>query len=196
LAFPTSYITQSCPLPSPLRQLEALLALSAALVFATAAADWPLYYNRYDGQRFSPLDQINAATSPICSACATSTSWRPGRSTPALVVGDVMYLTMPHTTVARNATTCSVLWRQVASVTGVAGVGNRGAAHLDGHLFRGMPDGSLAALSLPIGRPRRLIRTVSLPKAIRLSRFESCFLASATLIVSSRARLIGTSALS
>lgn len=111
-----------------------------------AAMNWPLYNNHYDGQRFAALDQINRANvAGLKRVCELAVGEEGTFETGPLLVGGMMYLTTPHNTMAVNATTCTVLWRRVAPAAGPAPHPNRGAAYLDGRLFRGMPDGSLAA---------------------------------------------------
>lgn len=157
--------------------------LAAALLFvcAAAAADWPMYNNGYDSQRYSPLDQIDTTNvgrlQRICDLTLGESS--PFQTGP-LVIGNVMVLTTSHTTVAMDATTCSVLWRNVAPVVlgavGATAPPNRGVAYLDGRLFRGMPDGSLAAFDaktgkilwqVPAGDPRKIEFITSAPIAWR-----------------------------
>src|SRR5689334_9112399 len=125
------------------RTVRIMLLLSAAvLVCASAAADWPMYNNGYDSQRYSPLDQINTANvSRLQRVCDLTLGENAAFQTGPLVVGNVMVLTTPHTTVAMDATTCAVLWRNVAPAvtpanhiaTMASGIlANRGAAYLDG----------------------------------------------------------------
>lgn len=65
----------------------------------------------------------------------------------------MLFVTTPHTTVAMNATNCSVIWRAVdqSKQKDVFPV-NRGVAYLDGRLFRGTPDGRLQAPDAKTGK--------------------------------------------
>lgn len=115
---------------------------------------WPEYNDGYNSQRFSPLQQINthnvADLKPVCKlSIGEQGSFESG----LVVVGDVLYVTTPHTTVAANATDCKVLWRDVyqpeeADVFPV----NRGVAYLDGRVFRGTADGHLLAMDVKTGK--------------------------------------------
>lgn len=161
-----------------------LMSSAAVLVCAAAAADWPTYNNGYDSQRYSPLDQINTANvGRLRRVCDLTLGENASFQTGPLVIGNVMYLTTPHTTVAMDAATCKVLWRNVAPAVApkskMAGqaaaiLANRGVAYLDGRLFRGMPDGSLAAFNaksgnilwqVPAGDPQKAEYITSAPIA-------------------------------
>ncbi len=70
-----------------------------------------------------------------------------------VVVGDRMFITTAHTTVAMNATNCFVYWRHVDKSNKNDPISvNRGAAYLDKRVFRGMPGARLAALDAETGK--------------------------------------------
>ncbi|MGB9428920.1 MAG: PQQ-binding-like beta-propeller repeat protein [Gammaproteobacteria bacterium] len=115
---------------------------------------WPAYNNDYASQRYSPLQQINtgnvASLKPLCEVrLGEEGSFESG----PIVVGDVLYVTTAHTTVAMNATDCKVLWRDIykPEESDVFPV-NRGVAYLDGRIFRGTADGRLLALDAKTGK--------------------------------------------
>lgn len=115
---------------------------------------WANYNGSYDGQRFSALDQITTANvaglRPICQVkLGEEGSFQSG----PLVLGDTLIVTTPHSTIALNATNCAVIWRNIDQSKGkdVFPV-NRGVAYLDGHVFRGTPDGRLIALDSKTGK--------------------------------------------
>ncbi|HKT32510.1 MAG TPA: PQQ-binding-like beta-propeller repeat protein [Gammaproteobacteria bacterium] len=115
---------------------------------------WPEYNDGYNSQRFSPLKQINtgnvADLKPLCEVkLGEEGTFESG----PIVVGDVLYVTTQHTTVAMNAADCKVLWRNIykPEETEIAPV-NRGAAYLDGRIFRGYSDGRLVALDAKTGK--------------------------------------------
>ncbi len=125
---------------------------------------WASYNGGYDSQRFSALNQITAANvaglRPLCEVkLGEEGSFQSG----PLVVGDTLIVTTPHSTIALNATNCAVVWRNIdrPRAKDVFPV-NRGAAYLDGRVFRGTPDGRLLALDSktgnvvwenPVGKP-------------------------------------------
>lgn len=123
---------------------------------ATAGANtaWPAYNNDPASQRYSPLAQITpqnvASLKPVCEVrMGEEGSFESG----PIVIGDTMFVTTPHTTVALDATNCTLIWRAVhqPKQTDVFPV-NRGAAYLDGRVFRGTPDGRLIAMDAKTGK--------------------------------------------
>jgi alcohol dehydrogenase (cytochrome c) len=116
--------------------------------------DWPGYNNQPDGQRFAALDQIDTTNvAKLKPVCELRLGEEGAFQTGPVVIGDTMYLTTAHTTVAMNAATCSVLWRQVdACNTNDPIPVNRGVAYMDGRLFRGMSGTRLASLDARTGK--------------------------------------------
>ena len=69
-----------------------------------------------------------------------------------LVIGDTLYVTSPHTTLALDAVTCKVRWRHVYQSTDPEiHPTNRGPAYANGRIFRGTGDGRLLALNARTG---------------------------------------------
>lgn len=69
-----------------------------------------------------------------------------------VVIGDTMFVTTAHTTVALNAGTCGLIWRHIDSARADDPFPvNRGVAYLDGRIYRGSPGGRLVALSSSTG---------------------------------------------
>jgi PQQ-dependent dehydrogenase (methanol/ethanol family) len=120
---------------------------------SVADAGWGTYNGGYNGQRYAPLRAIStsnvAGLRPICELkLGEEGALQAG----PLVVGDTMFVTTAHTTVALDATNCALRWRQV--VTPKAHdvfPTNRGVAHLGGRVYRGTPDGRLLALDAATG---------------------------------------------
>ena len=79
-------------------------------------AGWGGYNKAPDGQRFATLTQIDtrnvARLKPVCELKLGQEG--PFQTGP-VVVGDTMFLTTSHTTVAMNAATCAVRWEPWAS---------------------------------------------------------------------------------
>jgi alcohol dehydrogenase (cytochrome c) len=117
-------------------------------------AEWPAYNNTADGQRYSPLDQINTKNvSQLKRVCELQLGEEGPFQTGPVVVGDRMFLTTAHTTVALNATNCFVHWRHADTSNRNDPISvNRGVAYLDGRLFRGMPGARLAAFDAASGK--------------------------------------------
>ncbi|HEX3866095.1 MAG TPA: PQQ-binding-like beta-propeller repeat protein [Gemmatimonadaceae bacterium] len=139
-------------------------------------ASWPTYNGTLDGERFANVGQITpdnvAHLGPACQiALGENGTFQSG----PIVIGDTLFVTTPHSTAALDATTCDVLWRHIDTAKGpdVYAV-NRGAAYLDGRVFRGTPDGRLLALDsrtgntiwdVTVGDPRNGEFTSSAPIA-------------------------------
>lgn len=107
--------------PNRIRFLIGLFALalaagveSALAVPARGDTGWPEYNGGYNSQRFSPLKQINtgnvAGLKPVCEVkLGEEGAFESG----PIVVDDVLYVTTAHTTVAMDASDCTVLWRNI-----------------------------------------------------------------------------------
>jgi alcohol dehydrogenase (cytochrome c) len=117
---------------------------------------WPTYNNGLDGQRFSPLQEINAGNvDRLTEVCRV----RVDRATPfqagLVMIDGVLYGTTTHKTFAFDAITCALRWehdyepedKEVFPT-------NRGVAVKDGLVFRGTPDGRLLALEAATGKLR------------------------------------------
>ena len=139
--------------------LVAALALISGLCGVAAYAgeptdnEWRVYNNGYDGQRYAPLSQINTGNvkslTQICSLkIADAGAFQAG----PLVIGGIIYITAATTTVALDAKDCAERWRSDYTPEAPVSVPvNRGAAFLDGRLYRGTVDGRLLAIDADNG---------------------------------------------
>lgn len=140
------------------------------MVSASAApgaddGDWPSYNRTLTSERYSPLTQINPTNVKTLKVLCTYdtrqyTAFEPG----LIVVNGAMIGTTEHDIFSIDPTTCRENWRthedyQPASVLAV----NRGAAYLDGLLFRGTEDGRVLAYDFKTGK-RVWATTVANPK--------------------------------
>jgi alcohol dehydrogenase (cytochrome c) len=124
------------------------------------AAQWLGYNNTLDSQRFSPLKEITVKNvGDLKETCELVLGEAGAFQSGPLVVGDTMYMTTAHTTVALNAADCSVRWRDMhkSEQVDIFAV-NRGLAYHDGRLFRGTPDGHLLALAANTGEEISRVR--------------------------------------
>ena len=135
----------------PVTIAAALLAFPA--LSQTPGGEWPTYNYNYEGQRFSPLQQItpdNAARlGQVCKVTVDGpTSFHSG-----LIVDDgVIYVATSRQTLALDALTCDVHWQYTyAPENPDCGGGNRGVALHNGRVFRGTCDGRLIALDARTG---------------------------------------------
>ena len=119
----------------------------------SAGGEWPSYNKTLDGQRWSPLTQINTANAgelgEVCRyKVADSGSFQAG----PIVIDNVMYLTTATDTLAMDPTNCKVLWRHRHRRDRAAPFPvNRGVAYYAGRLFRGTDDGQVIALDARSG---------------------------------------------
>jgi alcohol dehydrogenase (cytochrome c) len=136
------------------RKPESVAPANSQRASSGQSVDWPGYNNQPDGQRFAALDQINTTNvAKLKTVCELRLGEEGAFQTGPVVIGDTMYLTTAHTTVAMNAATCSVLWRHVdACDTNDPIPVNRGVAYVDGRLFRGMSGTRLASLDAKTGK--------------------------------------------
>jgi len=118
-----------------------------------AGGEWPSYNKSLDGQRYSPLRQINAGNADrLAEVCRYQVAAGGSFQAGLIVVDDVMYATTATDTLALDPVRCEVLWRHrhrrdVAAPFPV----NRGVAHYAGRLFRGTDDGQVIALDARTG---------------------------------------------
>ena len=109
---------------------------------------WAMYNMGYDGVRSSPLADITAKNvASLRPVCRVKLGEEGTLQAGPVVVGETLFVTTAHSTVALNGTTCQPIWRFVDPPTKLdVNPVNRGVAYLDGRVFRGTPDGRLVAL--------------------------------------------------
>jgi alcohol dehydrogenase (cytochrome c) len=121
---------------------------------AGSDAEWLSYNKGYDGQRYSPLEQIDARNvQSLVQACALKIADAGAFQAGPLVIDGMMIVTTARSTVALDATNCTQRWRNdYTPEAPEAAAVNRGVAYLGGHLFRGTGDGRLLALDAATGK--------------------------------------------
>jgi alcohol dehydrogenase (cytochrome c) len=135
-----------------------VLAAGIAVAGVAAAAEqdvpWPSYNGTPQSDRFSRLTQITPQTAAdLREACETEVGDGGSFETGPIVVDGVLFLTSVHTVLAVDAANCSVRWRYVYTPDEEETTpGNRGAAYMDGRIFRGTADGRVVALDAATGR--------------------------------------------
>src|SRR5579863_9899912 len=83
----------------------------APLLASPAWADvpWPGYNGGYDGQRFSPLKEIDTASAArLEETCNTPVGGPAPFESGLVMVGNILYLTLTNETVALDARTCAL----------------------------------------------------------------------------------------
>jgi alcohol dehydrogenase (cytochrome c) len=117
--------------------------------------DWITINKDYSSQRFVDLDEITPNNvGQLKEKCEIQLNENSLFSTGLLKVGRTLFFTLSRLTYAIDAATCDLRWihaieYQTTPITG----NNRGAAYLDGNLFRGTPDGYVIALDARTGKP-------------------------------------------
>lgn len=144
------------------RQWSVMIVLAGIAALGTTTAwgqqngtGWSSYNRTLMSDRYAPLDEINATNvgtlHPICTYdLGMQTEFETG----PLVIGDTLYATSETDIIAIDANTCHEKWRTHENIT-VAGrhfPTNRGAAYLDGRLFRGTQDGHVVAYEAATGK--------------------------------------------
>lgn len=138
------------------------MVLAAAVAGTIAApgladgvdADWPAYNRTLTGSRFSPLDEITTDNVGQLKRTCEMKLGDPGPfQTSPIVIGDTIYLTTANTTLAVDPVKCALKWRNIYKPEQKVVYGaNRGAAYLDGVLYRGTGDARLRAIDAESGK--------------------------------------------
>src|SRR5262245_58992533 len=129
------------------------VCVGAHLAGQTTAADWPSYNRTLTSERYAPLDQIDRANvSRLRQLCVFDLNVDTNFQTGPLVIGGTLYATTDKEILALDAATCQQKWRVRDPGPSVGLAVNRGAAYLDGRLFRGTSDGELAAYDAQTGK--------------------------------------------
>ncbi|MFY9952588.1 pyrroloquinoline quinone-dependent dehydrogenase [Bradyrhizobium sp.] len=144
------------PVPSP---------SSAARPSEAAAGHWPSYNKTLTSERYSQLSQINTTNvGKLKVLCTYDTGQYTSFETGPIMVNNALIGTTEHDIFSLDPTNCHENWRthedyKPASLLAV----NRGAAYMDGLLFRGTEDGRVLAYDFKTGK-RVWETTVADPK--------------------------------
>jgi alcohol dehydrogenase (cytochrome c) len=117
-----------------------------------SADDWITINKDYSSQRYVDLDQITPRNvDKLREVCELRINEPVMFNTGLLKVGRTLYVTTVNQTIAFDAVTCELRWRQADRT--VAGGGNsRGAGYSDGKIFRGTYDGTVTARDANTGQ--------------------------------------------
>lgn len=120
---------------------------------APPGADWGGFNKTLDGQRYSPLTQINAGNAAsLAEVCRVHVAPVGAMQAGLVQLDDRLYVTTPTDTLALNPVDCQVRWRHTHRRTHAPGLSvNRGPAYLNGRLFRGTDDGHVLAVDAATG---------------------------------------------
>jgi alcohol dehydrogenase (cytochrome c) len=128
-------------------------APSAAAVSTAVGDDWPSYNRTITSERYSPLAEINAKTvGKLRIVCTYDTdqytSFEPG----LIMVNGALIGTTLTDIFSINPATCEENWRTREDGPPSSVTAMRGAAYLDGKLFRGSQDGRVLAYDFKTGK--------------------------------------------
>ncbi|HEY7448037.1 MAG TPA: PQQ-binding-like beta-propeller repeat protein, partial [Vicinamibacterales bacterium] len=141
------------------------MSLAAVLAAQTPNVDWPSFNRTHTSDRYAPLDQINRTTvSKLKQLCVFDFNVDTNFQTGPLVIGRTLYATTDKEIVAIDAETCQQKWRVREEGPSVGLAVNRGAAHLDGRLFRGTGEGDVIAYDAATGKKLWTTRIASREK--------------------------------
>lgn len=118
------------------------------------AGDWPSYNKTLTSERYSQLGQINTKNvSKLKILCTYDTKQYTSFETGPIMVDGALIGTTEHDIFSLDPANCHVNWRthedyKPASLLAV----NRGAAYMDGLLFRGTEDGRVLAYDFKTGK--------------------------------------------
>ena len=133
------------------------MALGVAIAITHAAdspvTDWPSYNRTLTSERYVPFDQINKTNvARLRELCVYDLNVDTSFQTGPLVIGRTLYATTDKEILAIDADTCQLKWRVREEGPSLGLRVNRGAAYLDGRLFRGTGEGNVLAYDAATGK--------------------------------------------
>jgi len=118
-----------------------------------APGDWPSYNRTPSSQRYSPLAQINAKNvGNLKVLCTYDLHTITAFETGLIMVNNALIGTAEFEVFSINPATCAENWRTHVDSAGSLLPANRGAAYMDGMLFRGTQDGRVLAFDFKTGK--------------------------------------------
>jgi alcohol dehydrogenase (cytochrome c) len=118
-----------------------------------AAGDWPSYNRTPTSQRYSPLTQINTKNAgQLKILCTYDVHEMTSFETGLIMVQGSLIGTTEFDIFSLNPATCAENWRTHEDYPGALLPSNRGAAYMDGMLFRGTQDGRVLAYDFKTGK--------------------------------------------
>ncbi len=119
----------------------------------TAVGDWPSYNRTPTSQRYSPLDQINTKNvGQLKVLCTYDTHQFTSFESSLIMVEGALIGTTEFDIFSLDPATCAEKWRTHFDGAGSLLPSNRGAAYMDGMLFRGTQDARVLAFDFKTGK--------------------------------------------
>jgi alcohol dehydrogenase (cytochrome c) len=120
---------------------------------SSATADWPSYNRTLTSERYSQLDQINTKNvGKLRVLCTYDVDEYAAFESGLLMVDGALIGTTEFDIFSLNPATCALNWRTHEDYPPALLPANRGAAYLDGMLFRGTQDGRVLAYDFKTGK--------------------------------------------
>jgi len=120
---------------------------------ASDSGDWPSYNRAVTSERFSPLSEINTQTvGSLKILCSYDAKLRESFQSGLIVVNGALIGTTALDTFSIDPANCHENWRVHEEYKPAGQKVNRGAAYLDGRVFRGFLDGQVRAYDFKSGR--------------------------------------------
>src|SRR5258706_12172983 len=133
--------------------IGALLFLASSQAADAPMTDWPSYNRTLTSERYVPFDQINKTNvARLKQLCVYDLDVDTSFQTGPLVIDRTLYATTDKEILAIDADTCQLKWRVREDGPSLALRVNRGAAYLDGRLFRGTGEGNVLAYDAATGK--------------------------------------------
>jgi PQQ-dependent dehydrogenase (methanol/ethanol family) len=119
----------------------------------TSADEWPSYNRTLSSDRYSPLSQINTRNvSGLKVLCTYDIGEYTALESGLIAVSGALIGTTEFDIFSLNPATCAVNWRTHEHYPPALLPANRGAAYMDGRLFRGTQDGRVLAYDFKTGK--------------------------------------------
>src|SRR6266851_72326 len=119
----------------------------------TTAGDWPSYNRTLTSDRYSQLNQINTKNvGKLKVLCTYDVDQFAAFESGLIMVENALIGTTQFDIFSRNPATCAENWRTHEDYPPSLLPANRGAAYLDGMLFRGTQDGRVLAYDFKTGK--------------------------------------------
>jgi alcohol dehydrogenase (cytochrome c) len=118
-----------------------------------AAGEWPSYNRTPSSQRYSPLDQINTKNvGQLKILCTYDVKEFAAFESGLIMVNGALIGTTEFDIFSLNPATCAENWRTHLDYPGALLPANRGAAYMDGMLYRGTQDARVLAFDFKTGK--------------------------------------------
>src|SRR5215510_662096 len=144
---PAGTLTTEVAQPGTAAQLASTASALPQVAPSGTAGDWPSYNKTLTSNRFSELSQINRTNaSKLKILCTYDTGQYTGFNSGLLEVDGALIFVTAFDIFSIDASTCHENWRTHENyVPATPQEVNRGAAYLDGMLFRGTQDARVLA---------------------------------------------------